>query len=776
MRKYAVQKKYVIQTLFQHLQRTFGIHSAFPIRTGLSLLFFVLALFPSSAIVSFANLDLNADNEIVFTAEQNIPGVPVYNTLFRSSVQSKSPSFDVLTCFPEKLEITNEGSSLDIQNRYGKARYDFSSGSLRWLFKEENLSGAFSRIEKSAVSPNGKWLCYLKKTGNATGDLILKNIAKNTETAIASSIRFSYEKIPVKWAADSGILLYEHDNCVYFIQPEDAFNKMLLSENVRKIGKGTINSVAWTAEKHFFYINGDLIYKISENGLFTRALYSSLIGMGSAAGRLSYQFNPAEDCFWVNSKGNAIVLCQKKRIFTYARIAFDDFSYVTPISTIPFNDPKGTVYDAEVLWTPLSFDGSGEEKPIFWVNVISSTDGKLLSRVYKLDKSLQLITDVVGGIKPKVSPDGLLMAFTSEKNLYVYNLRTCTLKAAFKGERIFSFAWKDRTSLVAGGENTVRLFSLTTDTPQERILFLSSAENAFWDSNGKSVVALNSGKTYLFNSQKNVWQPYTADEKLSHTVQNGRYRVFTGESFCTQFANAVYVRTLTGSPANNIIFGHEKTKSTENEQAKRVAIVFDALDNAAGIPDILKTLDAFSLKATFFVNGEFVRRYPTELKQIIGAGHECASMFYTASDLTEQYGFVIDEDFIKRGLAREEDEFYDKTGSELALFWHAPFYKATAAMKKAAEHAGYTYIEADVHGEDNISFEDCYREKKQYLSVGDLVEKYMAHLHDTAIFAVSAGLSSGSRTDYLYEHLELLISAVLDSGYDIVTIKQLYTR
>ena len=151
-------------------------------------------------------------------------------------------------------------------------------------------------------------------------------------------------------------------------------------------------------------------------------------------------------------------------------------------------------------------------------------------------------------------------------------------------------------------------------------------------------------------------------------------------------------------------------------------------------------------------------------------------MFYTASDLTEQYGFVIDEDFIKRGLAREEDEFYDKTGSELALFWHAPFYKATAAMKKAAEHAGYTYIEADVHGEDNISFEDCYREKKQYLSVGDLVEKYMAHLHDTAVFAVSAGLSSGSRTDYMYEHLELLISAVLDSGYDIVTIKQLYTR
>ena len=151
-------------------------------------------------------------------------------------------------------------------------------------------------------------------------------------------------------------------------------------------------------------------------------------------------------------------------------------------------------------------------------------------------------------------------------------------------------------------------------------------------------------------------------------------------------------------------------------------------------------------------------------------------MFSTASDLTEQYGFVIDSDFIKRGLARSEDEFYDKTGSELALFWHAPFYKASEKMKIAATEAGYTYIEADVYGEDAMSFEECYRKKKQYLSVGDLVEKYMQSLHDNAVFAVSTGLSAGSRADYLYEHLELLISAVLDSGYDVVTVRELYSK
>ena len=573
-------------------------------RVFLPFAIFASALFQLNALVSFSDLDLNSENELLFTAEQKIPGVPVYKTLLKSNTAQSESDFNILTCFPEKIDITGEGKALDVQNRYGKARYDFATGSLRWISKANEIPSAFSRTEPAAVSPDGKWMCFLRKTGSATGDLVLKNIEKGTETEIVKDVRFSYEKIPVKWAPDSAVFLYEHSENVFFMQPEDAFSKMLLSESVRKIGAGTINSVSWTKSKQFFYISGDLIYRISETGLYTRALYSSLIGMGSAAGRLSYQFNPAEDCFWVNTQGTAIVLCQKKRIFTYSRIARDDFSYVSPIFTIPFNDPKGTVYDAEVLWTPLNYDGSGEEKPIFWVNLISSSDGRLLSRVYKVDKALQLITDVSGGIKPKVSPDGLYMAFSSEKNLYVYNLRTCTLKAALKGERIFSFAWRDRTSLAAGGENTVRLFSVAGETPTERILFLSSAENAFWDSNGKSIAALNNGNLYLYNPQKNIWLPHPAQstEAMRHSVQNGRYRVFAGESFSRNFSNAVYVRTLTGSPANRIIFGSDKTEDKGEAKQKRVAIVFDALDNAEGIPDILKTLDAFSLKATFFVN------------------------------------------------------------------------------------------------------------------------------------------------------------------------------
>ena len=38
------------------------------------------------------------------------------------------------------------------------------------------------------------------------------------------------------------------------------------------------------------------------------------------------------------------------------------------------------------------------------------------------------------------------------------------------------------------------------------------------------------------------------------------------------------------------------------------------------------------------------------------------------------------ENFIRRGLARNEDDFYEATGSELSLVWHMPNYFLTNSI------------------------------------------------------------------------------------------------
>ena len=75
------------------------------------------------------------------------------------------------------------------------------------------------------------------------------------------------------------------------------------------------------------------------------------------------------------------------------------------------------------------------------------------------------------------------------------------------------------------------------------------------------------------------------------------------------------------------------------------------MDSLDGLPAILETLNRYGIRATFFINGEFIRRHPAAVNEIVKAGHQCASLFFTTWDLSGTR-YRIDEDFIVRGLSR----------------------------------------------------------------------------------------------------------------------------
>ena len=39
---------------------------------------------------------------------------------------------------------------------------------------------------------------------------------------------------------------------------------------------------------------------------------------------------------------------------------------------------------------------------------------------------------------------------------------------------------------------------------------------------------------------------------------------------------------------------------------------------------------------------------------------------------------------------------------------------------------------------------------------------------------ISVGIATGTRGDYLYDKLDVLISAILSEGYEIVTVSELF--
>ena len=140
-------------------------------------------------------------------------------------------------------------------------------------------------------------------------------------------------------------------------------------------------------------------------------------------------------------------------------------------------------------------------------------------------------------------------------------------------------------------------------------------------------------------------------------------------------------------------------------------------------------------------------------------------MFFTTADLTEN-SFVINEDFVRRGLARNEDEFYSVSKNELMLFWHAPFYKTSPEIISYGNNAGYTYVNSN---HEYSEFDE------KLLSPEDLITKYFNELEKSegGIVPVVGGFSQGIHAKPLYNYLDILITVLIDGNFEFVQLNEL---
>ena len=94
-------------------------------KTGILCLVLSLLSFSLFAGTSFGNPDLNLNDEILFTVRHNMVGSNPYQSLFYAALKDGKPDGnpEVITCYPEQMELLSGGDLLQIRNRYGIARY-----------------------------------------------------------------------------------------------------------------------------------------------------------------------------------------------------------------------------------------------------------------------------------------------------------------------------------------------------------------------------------------------------------------------------------------------------------------------------------------------------------------------------------------------------------------------------------------------------------------------------------------------------------------------------
>ncbi|AEJ19370.1 polysaccharide deacetylase family protein [Gracilinema caldarium] len=752
----------------------------------------IISIFLKSALfaeVRFEGLDLFPDSRLLYTVQVSNPGSIPHSGLFISDLEKNKTK--LLTLFPEKIELLDEGRIVQVRNSFGAFRFPIKGGLpssvMGFPTFPEGAPIQSGRIEAMSASYDGKWVLYVEPISAAYGNLVLIDVGTGKRIPIATRVERPGRQFPAVWSKDSQVLIYVKEGKLYYYALS-SLQSVPVDEQFRLIGNGQIHSVYWGPQGDFFYINGRTIYKVRSSELFARSLYANFLEIGQVAGILPFTYEPAFDRFWIHPASKAILVSKAGQILFFFPLTTQgnqtsntfEQSSIYPYLTLPV-----LCSDIRVLWS-----SSG----VITLWGLRSDNGALAFS-YRLDASQDTGPYSFVPIKlPAISeallsPDGTKAVLWGEGGCYIYTYLDWKAVTTVSKNPTLSVQWITNDEVIVGDHQ----FIYKLKQPDNRtILNLSKADSyAFETATGLIVTKVN--EVWFSTDGTSPWSLRTDKVSLrTPMLSSDRFRVYLEPQGGGLYTNIPMVRSLAALTTQPLILvdgtqyesisevpGKDTSTSFSNvfNNGKRygtrtLSITFDVMDSFEGLTTVLDILKQYNIRATFFVNGEFIRRYGDMARLLSTSGHEIASLFYAPIDLSDTR-YRVDTHFIKRGLARNEDEYLNATGKELSSFWHAPYYIISPEIVSAASSAGYKTIGRDLDPFDWVGKSDMRRSYVPYLTASDIVDQIMQKKRPGSIIPIRIGANENTRTDYLFNRLDVLLDALLRAGYEIVPVSTL---
>jgi peptidoglycan/xylan/chitin deacetylase (PgdA/CDA1 family) len=134
-------------------------------------------------------------------------------------------------------------------------------------------------------------------------------------------------------------------------------------------------------------------------------------------------------------------------------------------------------------------------------------------------------------------------------------------------------------------------------------------------------------------------------------------------------------------------------------QIRQVALTLDGGAEANAAAEILDTLREREVRATVFLTGGFIRRYPEVVRRLVREGHEVGNHTDTHPHLTSYASTgrhetlpEITREVLHGELGRAAEAFARATGGRLAPYWRAPYGEQNAELRAWAAELGYRHV------------------------------------------------------------------------------------
>ena len=787
----------------------------FGCRVLLAVLFFLFFSFPVNSQFIFSDLDLagpaspGADNRLLFRASTS--GVSAQNALFITRLSSIAGSAGItgtlqqLTVFPEKMDLLENGKTLQVRNSFGAVRITLPASLPMPIPGLPSFAGgnhaSNGRVEEMVSSADGRWLLYLDPVNASEGNLVMLDVFSGSKTQIASMLPRPEKVFPASWSPDSRLFVYEKEGSLYHY----VIGSSLVAGNeaLRLIGNGTINSISWGRNGDFYYLRGSTLYHVRGLELFTRVLYSDFIEVGTVAGKIPFDYDPMFDNFWIAPDARSMLVSKgRMSLFYYPLGQNNSGGSAAPV--LPYLMLPRSCSSVEVLWSTGGVmtvfvsipHQAGTEVRAWRLNLSGNFSPSAMAAVNDgkavVFESIAPPGSVIRSFtQAALSPDGKHAILWGKGGILLYDYANWKLLEVLSDQDGMSCLWLSGNSLIIADKRRIERVLLAQPSASEpkvsiiagrELVCLSSAAQAgFEDRDSRilagftdSAVGINAGAgAWYITDGRNPWKAIDNPQPRKASQVSSQYRVFLEKQTGGIYANLPMIRNI--SSVGTFPLFQPPEKSNMHASSKEMALCFDLYDDDHGLPETLDALNRFGIKATFFLSGEFIRRHPEAAHAIAAAGHEAASMFFASIDLSDAK-YRADADFIVRGLGRNEDEFFRAAGKELSLLWHPPWYMLSNEVTAAAAKAGYITVNRHVDPRDWVSRED---EKKYGLpsrSSSEMVNYILSNARHGSVIPVRLGLLSGGRNDYLFNRINVLIDALIREGFVLTTASKIIRK